>query len=123
MVDSRRCKSLRGSPHRKTLFDMDRATVQFTPAHQAFLVREKRFALQYAQIYARRLDQLRPVVRESASKAWFSGPGVCSSRLIFTAVVFVGRCVECVRIYWHCLVVVCLYNIVLCCGDDCRQIW
>ena len=58
---------------------LERASVAFTPTYQPFLVREKRFTLQYAQIYARRLDQLRPVVRASAAAVWGGGFSPCAS--------------------------------------------
>ena len=48
----------------------DRVTAPFKFTSQRFVVREKRFTLQYAQIYARRLDELRPHVRAEAVAKW-----------------------------------------------------
>ena len=51
----------------------------FKITSQRFVVREKRFTLQYAQIYARRLDEIRPVVMTQATTKWPTGGGTCAS--------------------------------------------
>lgn len=48
----------------------ERLHAAVVPLYQRFLVREKRFTQQYSHIYARRLDGLRPALRDIVTKTW-----------------------------------------------------
>jgi hypothetical protein len=69
---------------------LERGTAAYTPRYQRFLVQDKRFQRQYAQIYARRLDHMRPIVRAAAAALW-GVPGAVWCVFASTAVLVARR--------------------------------
>jgi hypothetical protein len=51
---------------------LERVNVPYVPMYQRFLVRDKRFTQQYSHIYARRLDAMRPLLKDIVVAAWGS---------------------------------------------------
>jgi hypothetical protein len=49
---------------------LERVSVPYVPMYQRFLVRDKRFVQQYSHIYARRLDAMRPLLKDIVEAAW-----------------------------------------------------